>query len=135
MSETLFGRLAGQDQVGFAELWQIWPRKVDKGHARMAYRRAIKKIDRAAILAGAKAYAATRAGQDQKYTVHLATWLNGERWADEQPAPPVPSDDVIRQVERRKVMTEPDPGVTAAERGEVARLMGDLVRDLKQKTG
>ena len=135
MSEVMLKGMESVAISGFDETWKIWPRKVDKGHARIAYRRALKKTTAAAILTGAKAYAATRIGQDQKFTVHLATWLNGERWDDELPPAPAPSDDVIRQSERQKAMTAPDPVVTVAERGEVGRLLGELVGVMKRRVG
>ena len=37
----------------------------------------------AELLEGIRRYAITRAGQDEQYTVHPATWLNQGRWADE----------------------------------------------------
>lgn len=66
----------------FEEFWAIVPRKVAKGSARKAYARAIKKTDSKTIFSAMMAYAETRAGQDERFTAHPATWLNAERWAD-----------------------------------------------------
>lgn len=134
-TERLFRNFSPPTLTAFEQLWNIWPRKVAKAHARIAYQRAIKKIDHATILTAAQAYAATRISQNRDYTVHLATWLNGERWADELPAPPAPSDEAIRQAEKRKAMTLPDSGIPAMERALVRNLMARLVAELKRKIG
>lgn len=70
--------------VGFEEFWDECPRKVGKGAARKAYATAtVKKKTAPATLKDAmRLYAATRAGEDEKFTVHPSTWLNAERWLD-----------------------------------------------------
>lgn len=70
----------------FGEFWRAYPRREDRGHALKAYRSARKKVDQATLVAAARRYADIRRGQDAKYTALAATWLNGERWADEQAA-------------------------------------------------
>ena len=67
----------------FDQLWEMYPRKVGKGQARKAYVTASKKIDFFDLLPKLEAYVATLNGKDKQYMPHLATWLNGERWADE----------------------------------------------------
>lgn len=73
------------------EFWPIYPRKVGKGQALKAYRAARKQADCATIVAGARRYASERAGQDQQFTRHASTWLNGAGWLDEPSSPPRPS--------------------------------------------
>lgn len=75
--DDLFGLL------GFEEFWKIYPRHVAKKAAERAYRRAMKSTPAIEILSGAMRYAAERTGQDEKFTKHPATWLNGGCWADE----------------------------------------------------
>ena len=72
-------------QEGFDAFWMIFPRKIGKGTARSAFIKALKKTDLETLLSGAEKYAAAREGQDKNYTAHPATWLNGERWSDEDP--------------------------------------------------
>lgn len=72
----------------FEDAWSAYPRKVGKGNARKAWQKAIKKIDEASLCKALNAYIESIAGSDSKYTPHLATWLNGERWADELEAKP-----------------------------------------------
>jgi hypothetical protein len=70
----------------FAEFWNTCPRKIAKAKARSAWNAAIKKTDPEKIIAGMKSFAATEAGKEPRYIAHPSTWLNGERWEDEQPA-------------------------------------------------
>jgi hypothetical protein len=65
----------------FEGFWEVYPRKVGKGGARKAYRQALKRAYHAEILAGAKAYAASK--PDPQFTAHASTWLNADRWLDE----------------------------------------------------
>lgn len=67
----------------FENFWSAYPRRVSKGHARRAWVGAIKKSEPEAIVAAAAKYAATMKGTEQKFIPHPATWLNGERWADQ----------------------------------------------------
>ena len=45
--------------------------------------------DPSTIIAGAKTYATSVVGKEQKYVAHPTTWLNQGRWEDEteEPAP------------------------------------------------
>lgn len=70
----------------FDAFWQTYPRKVSKGQAVKAYRSARKKADADEILAGLKRHLPLWAGKDITFVPHAATWLNGERWADD-PSP------------------------------------------------
>lgn len=67
----------------FADFWSAYPRRTAKGNAVKAYRKALGKATPDAILAGVKRYATETAGTEAKYVAHPATWLNGERWADD----------------------------------------------------
>lgn len=76
--------LTGDD--GFGEFWKVYPRRVGKGQARKAYAVAIKKIEPCDLLTATYVAATAFSKIDPKFIPHPATWLNGERWADE-PAP------------------------------------------------
>ena len=71
---------------GFDDFWAAWPRKVDKGHARTAWRTAAKKADPSVIVAAAAAFAAKCKAErtEPKFICHAATWLRGERWTDQE---------------------------------------------------
>src|SRR3990167_3407031 len=80
-------------ETEFAVWWAAWPRKVARGAAARAYRRARKLADAPTLLAGVRAYTAALArlkanGQFVPEICYPATWLNGERWADETQAQP-----------------------------------------------
>lgn len=67
----------------FEEFWTRYPRKIAKGTARKAWTTAAKKVDAATLINAARSFAVRSAGADPKFIPHAATWLNGERWADE----------------------------------------------------
>jgi hypothetical protein len=76
-------RSAANEPDRFEEFWAAYPRRSDKGHARTAYAKALKKTDPESLILGAKKYATSQAGTDPKYIALPTTWLNGERWTDE----------------------------------------------------
>lgn len=66
------------------ELWDWYPRKVGKGQAKKALKAALKKVSFDEIYHPLVAYVETLDDKDKQFIPHLATWLNGERWADEE---------------------------------------------------
>jgi hypothetical protein len=67
----------------FADFWDAYPRKVDKGHARKAWAKAVRKgVDPKLITKAAETFR-DDPGRNPQYTPHPATWLNGERWNDD----------------------------------------------------
>lgn len=73
----------------FEQWWQGYPRKENKGRARTAFKTALKKATVKQLTDGRDAYAARINAErtETKYIAHASSWLNGERWADETPAP------------------------------------------------
>lgn len=67
----------------FADWWSHYPRKVGKGQAVRAYRAALKKTDANTLLEAIKAQAPKLTERGTEFCPYPATWLNGERWADE----------------------------------------------------
>lgn len=65
----------------FDDFWEIYPLKIAKKTAKIAYQKAIKSTKAEVILEGAKRYA-NDPKRHPSYTVHPTTWLNQERWAD-----------------------------------------------------
>jgi hypothetical protein len=68
----------------FNRFWQIYPRREAKGAAQRAFRSALKRGEVEPILAAARKYAEKRRGEDKQYTAMAATWLNQDRWLDEE---------------------------------------------------
>ena len=67
----------------FDVFYKSFPRRIGRGQALKAWRAAVKKADPDAIVAGAVSFAERTVGTEQRFIPHPATWLNGERWADE----------------------------------------------------
>lgn len=78
----------------FSTFWEAVPVKVGRAVAEKAYAKAASQNDPALILSAMKTYAASRLGQDPKFTAHPATWLNAGRWADEAPKAAKPSTPI-----------------------------------------
>lgn len=71
----------------FDEFWKLYPKKVDKGAAIRAFRKATKKEDVARIIDGAKRYAEDPNLPEKQFVKNPATWLNAEAWTN----PPLPA--------------------------------------------
>ena len=67
----------------FDAFWNLYPRKVGKGAAVKAHKAAMRKATADEILEGLRSQLPRFASADPKFIPHAATWLNGERWADE----------------------------------------------------
>jgi len=69
-------------ETDFELFWASYPRHTAKRAAERAFNSAVKRASLTKILAGAARYAAERKGEEERYTKHPATWLNGDCWAD-----------------------------------------------------
>ena len=67
----------------FESFWAIYPKRAAKLDAKKAFMAALKVAPADVILAGARRYAADRAGQEVRYTKHPATWLRAGCWSDD----------------------------------------------------
>lgn len=76
--------LSADLQNDFGLFYQKYPRHVAKRAALKAYAAARSRASAAEILAGCERYAVSA---DPNYTAHPATWLNADRWLDENKAP------------------------------------------------
>ena len=105
-------------------LYRAYPRKVAKGAAIKAIKRALRKEDFEVLMEAVTAYADAREGQDRQYTPYPATWFNQERWEDdrEEWTPFKPSvsaeeawTEVRAAVRKYGVMGMPDARATLPE--------------------
>jgi biotin operon repressor len=64
----------------FEEFWNHYPKKVDKGAALRAFRKAAKTEDLALVIEGAKRYAEDPNLPEKQFIKNPATWLNAEAW-------------------------------------------------------
>lgn len=67
----------------FEEWWVLYPKKVGKGYARKAYEKALEKRTHAELMAAADVFAKECIYKEGRFIPHPSTWLNGERWLDE----------------------------------------------------
>lgn len=75
-SETIYN-------VHFEEWWSEYPKKKGKGQARNAYKGALKKATQEELLSAVRLFAEATKNTDQQFIPHASTWLNGERWLDD----------------------------------------------------
>jgi len=66
-------------KANFDDFWKQYPKRVGKGAALKSYKQALKKTPHETIMAGLAKY-----NPDPDYICNPATWLNQERWLDEQ---------------------------------------------------
>jgi uncharacterized protein YdaU (DUF1376 family) len=71
-----------------AEFWAAYPRKENRTKAQAEFIAACFSASPALIVAGAKRFAETHAGQESRYLPLPATWLRDKRWLDEPVDPP-----------------------------------------------
>jgi len=67
-------------EICFDAFWSNYPKKVDKGAALRAFRKAIKLNAVIDIIDGAKAYAEDPNLPEKQFIKNPATWLNAEAW-------------------------------------------------------
>jgi hypothetical protein len=66
----------------FDAFWAAYPKRKDKGHARTAWAKAVRKADPETITAAAARFATDPNLPEPQFVPLAATWLNGERWED-----------------------------------------------------
>jgi hypothetical protein len=79
-------RIYSDFQNEFEEFWEHYPKKVDKGAALRAFKKAAKSQDLNEVIAGAKRYAEDPNLPEKQFIKNPATWLNAEAWSN----PPLP---------------------------------------------
>lgn len=67
----------------FDDWYSQYPRKVGKGQAVKAYRKARKSTDHRTLVDSLNAQIPALTAKGKEFIPHPATWLNGERWNDE----------------------------------------------------
>jgi biotin operon repressor len=79
-------RTYSDSQNEFDNFWELYPKKVDKGAAIRAFRKALKTFEATEVIEGAKRYAEDPNLPEKRYVKNPATWLNAEAWNN----PPLP---------------------------------------------
>ena len=136
----------------FAEFWAAYPKRPGNPKAPAAakyrYVREKIKIPHEALLQAAKAYAASREGEDPKFTAQAVTWLNQRRWEEEHEAVNVPAasdadlDAIVskypgvvsdRAAAKKALAAELANGVTVGEISEAAQKLTLLVKQARSE--
>lgn len=73
--------MSAAEAEAFERFWKRYPRKIQKGVARRAWVGARRKASVAEIIAGLERYSFA---PNPLLQPHPSTWLNQERWADEE---------------------------------------------------
>jgi len=75
----------GLFESDFDAFWRAYPKKKAKPAAKAAFLKATKRADVAAIMQGLERAKLSRdwTKDDGQFVPHPATWLNGDRWADD----------------------------------------------------
>ncbi len=66
-------------RIDFQDFWQVWPKKVNKAKAELAWNRLPLTKQKKAMSDARSRYQST----DWKYIPNPTTYISGERWADE----------------------------------------------------
>lgn len=73
---------------GFDEFWKLYPRKLAKKHALIAYNKALQRASHAEIMEGLnRAVPFWLSRGEMEFVPHATTFLNGDRWQDEYEVP------------------------------------------------
>ena len=75
--------LSDQERKGFEAFWAEVPRKVSKGSAEVAWKRAIGRDSPEAIIKGARLWCEAMKDRETQFIKHPSSWLNAMGWLDE----------------------------------------------------
>jgi biotin operon repressor len=73
-------RIYSDSENEFESFWSYYPKKVDKGAAIRAFRKALKTTPAPEVIEGAKRYAEDPNLPEKQFIKNPATWLNAEAW-------------------------------------------------------
>ena len=87
----------------FDEFWKEYPKKVDKGAAKRAFKSALTRATFEDILAGTIRYANDPNLPEQRYVKNPSTWLNADAWENPALPPRKQSRETEKQAEKRRL--------------------------------
>lgn len=89
-----------REPAGFAEFYEVYPRKVGRRRAASAYRSALRRVPADVIAAAVSRYAADpNQPLDRTKIPHPTTWLNRDGW-DDEPLPPRTEGGTVDYLDR-----------------------------------
>ena len=112
--------------TSFADFWSNYPRKIGKGAALKAYKKALTKTDAETILKAVKGYPWS---SEREFIPHASTWLNAERWTDDTTSPAKTIETFRIGHAKGLVKKEPEPPpLTEEQKAERARFVEQTLR-------
>lgn len=66
------------------KIYQLYPKKVGRGSALKAIRKALKTVSFEILYSKVSRYAESRVGEDSTFTPNPASWFNDQRWEDDE---------------------------------------------------
>lgn len=112
--------------TSFADFWSNYPRKIGKGAALKAYKKALTKTDAETILKAVKGYPWS---SEREFIPHASTWLNAERWTDDTTSPAKTVETFRIGHAKGLVKKEPEPPpLTEEQKAERARFVEQTLR-------
>lgn len=117
----------------FAAFWAAYPKRPNNPKQpairKYVHARQVLKVSHETLVNGAKAYAASRAGEDPRYTAQAVTWLNQRRWDDEYVSPAeAKKPEPLADEEDFKLIKDAFPGTVGDENRAKANLAAELVK-------
>lgn len=101
--------------IGFVDFWREYPKRVAKAAAERAWAKALQRAEPEDIVAGAIRYR-DDSSRRPDYTANPATWLNSDRWLDEEPEtshPLAAVPDIDFEAQQRARWAEEDAAIAA----------------------
>ena len=95
-------------EVRSEEIWKLWRPKKNTGKSKTAIAKALAKVDFDTLKSAVESYMASeyvtsRIGTDEEKCIPMcSTWMNGERWADEQSSGSDEFKQTLEEIAERK---------------------------------
>lgn len=133
IARTVAARTVQLEEGDFGRWWAAWPRKEARKEALKAWRALSRAgrlpgVDELIAAVAAQAAALDWRPERRRYIPHPATWLRGERWADEVAG--ARREAVLERPQGIAKAFEPTPELIAlARRGRAIKRVMDALRD------
>ncbi len=85
LSRPSAAQRARELECEFEEIWKLFPKRKDKGHALKAFVAARKSTSLETIADGINRFRRESEGKEERYIAYPGSWLNGKGWLDEEP--------------------------------------------------